>query len=106
MACAYRGPVTSLPPTEPPESGPAVEVAPHGEHVRPVTTVYSYPRPSLWVYWPDRWQLADVRARQDWPTGAVSYRVELSIFDENGNRSRVSRSFLWGPDSIRAAETD
>ena len=96
--------MTSQLPTEPPASGPAVEVPPHGEKVRPKVTVYKHPRPSLLIYWPDRWQTADVRARHDWPTGAIAYQVECSIWDDEGRTSRVSRTFLWGPDSIRQVE--
>lgn len=96
-------PVTSQPPADPPASGPAVEVPPHGEKDRPKVTVYKHPRPSLWVFWPDRWQAADVRARHDYPGGGVAYQVELRQFDEDGQPSRVSRTFLWGPDNIRPA---
>lgn len=95
--------MTSQPPADPPTSGPAVEVAPHGEKVRPKTTVYLRASRTLWIFWPDRWQAADVRARHDWPTGATSYQVELNTFDDLGSH-RVSRSFLWGPDSVRAVE--
>lgn len=98
--------VTSTPPTEPPESGPAVEVPPHGEKVRPKVTVFKHPRPSLWIFWPDRWQTADVRARHDWPTGAIAFQVECSIWDDEGRASRVSRTFLWGPDSVRAVDPE
>ena len=96
--------VTSKPPAERPKSGAAVEVPPHGLKDRPRTTVYPLPGPTLYVYWPDRWQYADVRARQDWPNGSTSYQVELDTWDQNGHPHRVSRSFLWGPDSLRAAE--
>lgn len=100
---ATVGAVTSKP-TEPPSDGEATEVTPHGEKVRPTVTVYTWPRPALWVYWRGSWEYADVRARHDWPTGAVAYQVEVTGTSDDGTRSRFTRTFLWGPDSIRAAD--
>lgn len=61
--------------------------------------MYPYPRPSLWIYWPDRWQLADVRAKQQYRDGRTVYQVEL--YDDPTVLSKVSRAFLWGPDNVR-----
>lgn len=90
-------------PTEPPKDGPAVELPPHGEHWRPEVTVYSYPHPLLWIFWPDRWALATVRAKHEYASGLVAYQVELSAISDGGTMSRVTRTFAWNPDSIRPA---
>lgn len=95
----------TLPPTEPPASGAAVEHPPHGLDDRPRTLVYTYPRPSLWVYWPNFWQEATVLARQDYRDGRVVYQVELKETPDAA-ASKVTRTFLWGPDSIRPVDDE
>jgi hypothetical protein len=96
-------PVTS-PPTDEPTSGPAVELPPHGEHWRPKVTVYGRrDAPLLWVFWPDRWTLATVTARHDYPK-LVAYEVELAKPNDDGTTSRVSRTFPWGKDNVRPAD--
>lgn len=91
-------------PTEPPESGPAVEVPPHGEKWRPKVTTYPRGRePLLWIYLATGWVLAAVRARHDYDNGLVVYQVELSIPDEDGRLSRFIRAYAWGKDNVRPA---
>jgi hypothetical protein len=90
-------------PSKPPTSGPAIEQPPAGDQERPTTTVYKHPRPLLWIFYPARWTLAIVQAKQVYSDGRVVYQVELAMPSKDGNTSRVIRSFRWGPDSIRPA---
>jgi hypothetical protein len=96
------GLVTSKP-TKPPNDGPAIEQPPNNGPWRPQVTVYDRPGPAMWVYWPDRWTLATVRAKHEYPNGLVVYQAELSMPNQDGTMSRVSRSFAWGKDNIRPA---
>lgn len=95
----------TTPPTEPPTSGPAIELPPHGEHWRPTVTVYdrSLDVPLLWVYLDHGWALATVRARHDYPNGLVAYQVEVGVPNQDGTVSRVSRTYAWGKDNMRVA---
>jgi hypothetical protein len=97
------GPVTT-PPTDTPTAGPAVELPPAGEQWRPKVTVYQRPGPGMWIYWPDRWVYATVTARHDYASGLVAYQVELTMPNDDGTTSRVSRTFPWGKDNIRPAD--
>jgi hypothetical protein len=79
-------------------------VPPHGEKWRPQVTVYNRrDAPLLWVFWPDRWTLATVTARHDYPSGLTAYSVELPMPNDDGTTSRVSRTFRWGADNLRPA---
>jgi hypothetical protein len=93
----------TTPPSEPPTAGPAVELPPAGEQWRPKVTVYRYPHPLLWVYLETGWVLATVRARHDYPNDLVAYQVELAQPNDDGTTSRVSRTYAWGRDNLRAA---
>jgi hypothetical protein len=89
-------------PTVRPDSGPAVVVpAPHRAGAAQALR-YRPPLPQMWVFWRDRWKLALVLARHDYPNGTVAYEVE---FYDQLEHARIRWPLLGGRDSIRAVES-
>jgi hypothetical protein len=88
-------------PTAPPVSGPVQILPARTRGPQPAMRSYRPPLPQLWVYWSDRWKLALVLTRYDYPGGQVAYEVELH---DHIQRTRISGRVPWGPDSVRTVD--
>lgn len=68
--------------------------------------VHTYPygaRPLLDIRVDGEWRCCPVRARFDWPTGRVSYQVEVTRMRAGGPET-VIRAYWWDPATMRPAD--
>lgn len=88
--------------------GEAVEARPWRTEDGPAPRVRTYPpgaRPLLNVYTGGAWRRCTVLARQDWPTGRVSYQVEMT-HRRDGASGTVVRAYWWDSKAMRPVRAE